>query len=344
MLKKIASTKLAWMTAAFVLSFGCEEGAEQTFATSVRPQLDQLVLGGELGLDGSFNNKIRRGKVPRREARRLLLGAHEILKGSDFFRDRTATFVPLTAGFSKKKCDVKNKRCPGRVELVESIRQAGIDVVSLASPAIQQMGKKVLKETRKRLGQIFVCGAHESSVCRLKLGETRVAVIGISAPSDQSAEKISQHAKELVDKTRKDADVVLLSVGLDARQERDKRRRLAAAISDHARPEILLGHFDGAFDGVEVREQRLILHNPGTLLTRKEPDEMMGLAFLFRAHFSPDGLAWIEGLPVSLYRGRTRQSFLDEARIAVSRVRELSEPPGGTIKEEHGRMIIDISK
>jgi hypothetical protein len=324
---------------------GCAGESSFDFNSRVRPGLDQLVLGGELILDHKFNGIIRRRNSARRDARRPLNGLHEVLKGSDFFRDRTATYVPMGSVFSSKRCAEDADQCPGRVEFVHALTQSGIDAVSLAGPTARQAGESALEETLKHLSRARICAARgdgQAHTCEFKLGETRVSLGALSAASGSEADSAVSRASELVSGARSKADLVVLSVALDPGEKRAKRQRLLVQISDQAKPDVVLGHFDGPFDGVETRENRLIIHNPGTMLTKERPNSDMSEAFLFRIHFTPKGLAWAEGIPIHLLAGRSRQSFLDNSQSTVKRLLDLSAQLSGSVHGEFGRAIIDI--
>jgi hypothetical protein len=317
-------------------------GREQTsFDTPARPRLGQLTVCGETGLDGRFDALIRKGKEPRQEVRRPLVGLYDLLKKPDLFRDRSALFVPLAAGLSREPCaEGDRESCPGRAEWADGLRQAGVDAVSLAAPILEGGGAR--ERTAGILADSGICAAWDDesrTPCVLGLGERKAAVVALG-----SGAGAAERAKRLVARAREGADIVLVALAFEAGERPEARLAAAREVSDAAKPEILVAHHPGPFGGVELREGRILLHNPGALLSHEEPESDGELAFCHRLHFGPGGIAWLEAIPVFVGEGQSRQAFLEEARLAVDALEAESRKLGTEIRDEFGRGILDLGR
>jgi len=323
--------------AAAALALGCADGAGADFADPVRPQLDQVVLTGELALDRGFDGLVGKGGA-RRELRRPLTGLYEILKGSDLFPERTATFAPLGAGLSAAPCAGADAGCHGRPELAEALRQAGIDAVSLAAPRISASGDRVRGDTGQALERLRICTTDAgSSPCARRLGEARVALAAVRAGGTDAT---VAEAKRAVAAARREADVVVLAVAFAASASPDGRAEIMRRVSDEAQPEIALGHGADGFAGVELRGGRLVLHDPGPLLGATTGGPEQRFSFLFRCHFTATGLAWAEAIPARHLERRTRWAYSGEAQEALAALVERSRRLGYELRTAHGRGII----
>ena len=329
------------------LALGCADSSDVEFETPIRPQLDQIVLAGELGLDSQFDKIIRPKKIPRREVRRPLEGLYEVVKGSDLFSRRTVTFMPLGNGFSSRECRRgENGPCPGRPQLSDAINQAGIDVVSLAG--IAPGDDSELEETRRLVeaDRICVVGGKKGDLCLEKLGDVTVAFAGLSCDEADSRESLSSRAREIAVAARqKQASHLVLSVAMDSKIPREARREILDDLSDASEASVVMGHHDGPAEGVDIRGGRFVVYNLGPLVSYEEPDSSVSLGNLFRVHFKPKAISWIEAIPIKLKKRRSRLAFLDESREALSQLRGLLGPGAASrYKEEFGRGIFDLEE
>jgi hypothetical protein len=314
-----------------------------SFDAPPRPRAGQLTICGETGLDGRFDALIRKGKEPRQEVRRPLVGLYDLLKKPDLFRDRSALFVPLAAGLSREPCTGRDREaCPGRAEWADGLRQAGVDAVSLAAPVFDGRAGISREGTAGILAESGICAAWGDDArgpCVLAIGARKVAVVALG-----SGAGAAERAKRLVVRAREAADVVLVALAFGATERPEARLALARAVADAAKPEILVAHHPGPFGGVELREGRILLHNPGALLGFEEPDADGELAFCHRLHFGPEGVAWLEAIPVFVDEGRSRQAYLQEAGRAVGALVTRSRELGTELRDEFGRGILDLAR
>ena len=314
-----------------------------SFDAPARPRLGQITVCGETGLDGRFDAVIRKGKEARQEVRRPLVGLYDLLKKPDLFRDRSALFVPLVAGLSREPCAGRDPEdCPGRAEWADGLRQAGVDAVSLAAPIFEDEDGGARDRTAGILADSGICAAWADEArppCVLALGPRKVAVVAVGAGA--GAEEL---AARLVARAREAADVVLLSVAFGAGEGQAARLARARAIDAAAKAEILVAHHPGSFGGIESREGRILLHNPGALLSFEEPGGDAELSFCHRIHLGPEGVAWLEAIPVFVDERRSRQAFLEEARRAVGSLVAASRELGTEVRDEFGRGILDLGR
>jgi hypothetical protein len=312
------------------------------FDTKVRPWDAQVIVGGELTLDGRYDEIVRPGRIARREVRGPLIGIYENLKGTDFYRDSTLTAVPLGAGFTRAACNEDDRsRCPGRRELADAIWQAGVDVVGLASDDIEARREGSLQVTRGLLSKAGVCttgGSGGERPCREEIGEARVAVVDLEGEDSGVVEA----AKQAVEAAGTKAGFVIAFVALSPEQSREERRGILRKIGEETSFDFLVGHHMGPFDGIELRDGSVLLHNPGPLLAREETSSPGGCSFVFKLHLHRGSAAWIEGVPIRLLEGRSRGAFNERSRQAVEGLISLSKELDTEVINEFGRAILEL--
>ncbi len=314
-----------------------------SFDAPPRPREGQFTICGETGLDGRFDEVIRKGRPARQEVRRPLIGLYDLLKKPDLFRDRSALFVPLAAGLTSEPCtDRDREECPGRAEWADGLHQAGVDAVSLAAPIFDGQRGDSRERTAGILSAVGICsvwGDDGRAPCILSIGERKVAVMALAA-----GDGAEDRAARLTAKAREIADVVLLSLAFGAKDGQESRRELTGRIDAAAKADVLVAHHPGPFGGVELREGRIVVHNPGALLSFEEPDSGAELAFCHRLHFGAEGIAWLEAIPVVIGERRSRQAFLEEAGRAVGALVTRSRDLGTDLRDEFGRGILDLGR
>ncbi|MFO8073178.1 MAG: hypothetical protein R6V85_15005 [Polyangia bacterium] len=320
---------------------GCGERKVE-MDTPLRAWDAQVIVGGELALDGRYDDIVRPKRIARREVRGPLIGIYEVLKGTDFYRDSTLTAVPLGAGFTRDACKKDDRsRCPGRHELADAIRQAGVEVVGLASGDIEARRKGSLEVTRDLLSEAGICttgGSGGERPCRRGGGEVRVEVIDLEG----EASEVVEAAKQAVGAAGTKAGIVVAFVALSREKSREERRGILRKICDEASFDVLVGHHMGPFDGIELRDGSVLLHNPGPLLAYDGISSAGGCSFVYKLHLHRGSPAWIEGVPIRVLEGRSRGAFNERSHQAVGELVSLSGELGTEVINEFGRAIVEL--
>ena len=70
----------------------------------------------------------------------------------------------------------------------------------------------------------------------------------------------------------------------------------------------------------------------------------MAEAFVYRIHFSKQKVVWLEGIPIRLLAGYSRQAYVKRAKRATEKLVHLSTDFGTPVKQEFGRAILDMPK
>jgi hypothetical protein len=330
------------MVAATLAGGGCERELTE-FEAPARPRLGQLTVCGEAALDGRFDALIRADRPARQQVRLPFTDLYEVTKKPDLFRDRAAAVVPLAAGLGREPCAGGDRSgCPGRAEWADGLRQAGIDAVSLAAPALDGAAGGSRGTTAGILADSGICatgGEEGQAPCAVALGERKVALVALRAGEDAEG-----RATRLVAEARGIAETVVLLLAFGGQDRPRDRIDLARKVDAAAKADLLVAHHPGPFGGVELREGRIVVHNPGALLGFEEPGSDEELAFCHRLHFGPEGPAWLEAIPLVAGAGRSRQATLKEARRAVGTLVVRSRELGTEVSDEFGRGILEVAR
>lgn len=331
----------AALAAALALLAGCEEGPKIDFDAKVRPDLNLLVLTGPAAIDSSYDRLIKRPTEIPVQVRAPLIGLHELTKGSDFQRDAAVTATPLRSLLSAAPCAGKG-RCPGRPELAEMLRQAGIDVAPISALTAGAGAAAALAETEAALAARGVVAVPEGGATVRDVGGAKVGFATASVPKAGAGGAAGELAGKALHGLPEKPDVTVVSVELGAGLSPGERRAALDAVGDAAKPDVLLGYFHGPFEGVEVKDGRVVFHNLGPVLTGKASGDRES-SFVFRLHFDAKGVAWGEGHPIHLANGKSRVDFIEDGGRAVARMLELSKGARG-VTAEFGRVIVETGR
>ena len=344
-----------------LIAAGCSRGTPLPTAPS-RPLLCQLTYGGELVLDSSMSEILRktdkRGRSRNRDSRKAtrtpIWGLYELLKGPDLIRHKTAAVVSLGAPLGKG-ADA------GLSGLAETFNQADIEVVNLATARLAAASPDQVRSTRKALaprgaallGLGNSTGALEPVFQDLR--DARVALLGVMQTADTTSNGIARsnpsdgdalvaRVKQAAAGARQGADLVVLTLGWDTQRPLAERQALARKLVDEAGIDVLLGHHSGPFEGLEVRgERKLIVYNPGRMLTKAPGSGWNRRSLVLRLHLDKQGVRWVEAQPIRLLDGKSRIGMgTEETYGAIDKLIELSQQLGTKMLNEYGRGILDL--
>lgn len=257
---------------------------------------------------------------------------------------------PLLDGGVSEKCQgSRSGRCwafrmPERYGAL--LREAGLDVVSLANNHINDFGEEGRQRTRAVLDAngIRYSGA-EGEVARLEVRGARVAVVAFSTSGGTNDLRDLEAAARLVAAARREADLVVVSMhggaeGADRQhvplgreeflgEDRGDLRAFARAVVD-AGAAAVIGHGPHVVRGMEVYRGRLVAYSLGNFATyggmRLEGPN--GLTLVLEVRLAADG-TFLGGRVHPARQERPGGPRLDPTGAVIPVLRRLSEEDFG---------------
>lgn len=306
-----------------------------------------LAAGGDVMLGTTFPDETG-GLLPPDDGRWLLAEIAPILSAADLaFANLEG---PLLDGGVSEKCNAsRTGRCwafrmPERYGAL--LREAGLDVVSLANNHINDFGEEGRLRTREVLDRngIRYSGA-VGEVALLELRGARVAVVAFSTSGGTNDLRDLEDAAWLVERARREADLVVVSMhggaeGADRQhvpagpeeflgEDRGDLRAFARAVVD-AGAAVVIGHGPHVVRGMEVYRGRLVAYSLGNFATYggmnlKGPN---GLTLVLEARLATDG-TFLGGRVHPLRQERPGGPRRDPAGEVIPLLRRLSEEDFG---------------
>lgn len=247
-------------------------------------------------------------------------------EGADLLRDVTPLLSRADIAFGNLEgplCDGgKSAKKPGRnthafrtpTRFARHLRTAGFDVLSVANNHASDFGEFGRKSTRRVLSQqgIRHAGSDAADVARLKVKNTRIAVVAFATNSVSLNLNNIPAAREAVAEAARSADLVIVSFHGGAegtayqrvprgpetylRERRGDLRRFTHAVVD-AGADLVLGHGPHVVRGMEVYRGRLIAYSLGNFATYGKfgLTGPLGLSLILEAHLSLPGGRFLKG-------------------------------------------------
>jgi poly-gamma-glutamate synthesis protein (capsule biosynthesis protein) len=255
-------------------------------------------------------------------------------------------------------------RCPPE-DGVPALEAGGFDGVALANNHVLDFGPEGLVETLEALEGSGIAavgaGRDESGAWQpatLEAGSLRVAVMGLTdngvgwaaGPSSPGTAYVPVDPErdaydELRGRVRRVAPTCdLLVVGAhwgpnDRRHPPDEFRTFARGVLE-AGADVFWGHSAHIFQGVERREEGVILYDTGDFVDdyRVDPETRNDLSFLFEVEASRDGVGEVVLTPTAIdpKARQVNRADGDEARWAVDKMTELCQGFGTAVEELDG--------
>lgn len=257
-------------------------------------------------------------------------------------------------------------------EAVDVLLAGDVDAVSVANNHVLDMGPEALLESLDRLqaAGIEAVGAGRTvdeawQPARVAAGSLDVGLLAFTdnepgwdvqrrtpglayAQVDPEGAGLADLEREVEDLSR-EADLVVVSAhwGPNMRRRPPEDFQAFARQLVDAGADVFWGHSAHLFQAIEPREGGVILYDTGDLVDdyRIDPDEHNEVSFLFEIVASPQGVHRVELTPTQI---RPREGRVDAAdpsarSFAVSRMRELCEELGTELRDEQGRLVVDVA-
>ena len=306
-----------------------------------------LAAAGDVMLGTTFPDE-GGGLLPPDDGRALLAEVKPILSSADVaFANLEGPLAD--AGTSEKCARSKPGRCwafrvPTRY--AERLRDAGIDVVSLANNHAGDFGEPGRASTRAALDAVGIryAGA-PGEVARLEVRGTRIALVAFSTSAGTNDLRDVEGAARIVAEAKAAADIVVVSVhggaeGADRQhvpsgheeflgEDRGDLRAFARAVVD-AGADLVIGHGPHVVRGMEVLRGRLVAYSLGNFATYggMNLSGPNGLSLVLEARLAPDG-TFLGGRIHAARQERPGGPRLDRSGAVVAVVRRLSEEDFG---------------
>jgi poly-gamma-glutamate synthesis protein (capsule biosynthesis protein) len=242
---------------------------------------------------------------------------------------------------------------------IDSLRQAGIDCVSIANNHVMDYGYEALAEMLARLdvAGIHHAGADQNirqarSPALLRSPDMTIAVIAATDDEPQwlatdtrpgtnwlpplSTERALQPIREDIQGCRAaGADLVIFSMHAGpSMRERPSVRicEFAHAVID-AGADVYFGHSAHVFQGIEIYHERPILHDAGDFVDDYaiDPHLRNDQGLLFRLQVAPSGVERIELIPLTIGHCQVNVAEGAERRTIGERIQKLSAEFGTEI-------------
>lgn len=262
---------------------------------------------------------------------------------------------------SRGKPSFKDERNPyyyrARPEMINILVEGGVDVVTGANNHTGDYGEEAILEEMellKNAGIEFVGIGKNIEEAKspkfFKVGDTTIAIIGLDTTqytsqatstkpgtfwlSETEPDIIVNEIKEIVEKTKKVADLVFLTVhwgGNFTEKPTPSRRELAKRLIREGKVDGILGHSAHQFHGIEIIDGKPVIYDAGNLLFDYRGEDWVHKSLLFRLHFDKRGVRWIELVPIKLLSSKTVKAPLSIGEEILERIQKLSEEFGTKI-------------
>ena len=275
-------------------------------------------------------------------------------------------FGNLESPISSLGSAAKGKEVTFRAALkaISGMRDAGIDVVSLANNHVMDYGSAALMETMDVLahnGVVYVGAGANSAAARrpanLTIKGVKVSLLAytyrfhmvVEAQEQQpgAAIAIGEQIKADVQKAKEWADVVIVSFhwGWEYSDHPDKETRKLAHLTVEAGADLVIGHHPHVIQGVEMYKGSLICYSLGNFIF-DQSGQRVTRGLILRCDIGKSGVQKAEFLPVvidaaefrpELASGKTAKSILSELKRLSKQLKtnlELKENTAIVLKKE----------
>jgi poly-gamma-glutamate capsule biosynthesis protein CapA/YwtB (metallophosphatase superfamily) len=251
---------------------------------------------------------------------------------------------------------------------VEALRQARVDLVSLANNHVGDFGSAGLLETLETLDAAGIrhAGAGRNleearSHALVRLDHLRVAVVAAADhPPEWAATPTSpglfhvaiagDEAFALVEESlaaaRLAADLVVFSIhwGPNMRERPTEAFRRYARRVIEAGADLFWGHSAHIVQGIELIDGRPVLYDTGDLVDDYAVDESLrnDLSALFLVRFDATGVRRIDLLPVRITDGQARRAMGADRDRFEERMRALCEELGTAVTSRAGTDLLKV--
>ncbi len=231
---------------------------------------------------------------------------------------------------------------------VKSLKEAHIDVVSLANNHIKDFGNEGLLETLKTLqaAGIKSVGAGKNlkqarAPLIIKKNGIKIGIIGATdnEPTWQATKTNAgtnyfnvRNLDQLLDdikKLKKQVDIVIVSLhwGPNMRERPTKDYINAAHKMVNAGADIIQGHSSHNFQGIETYKDKLILYDTGDLVDdyRVDPVLRNDWSFIYFVTVSKDGVKNVTLVPIKIDNMQANRAIEPEKSMILKRIQSLSK-------------------
>lgn len=255
-------------------------------------------------------------------------------------------------------------------QAIKSLKEAGIDYVSLANNHVLDYGYEALGETFELLSKAGIRWAGAGRNLREAKTPAILNADGLSvavfAATDNSPEYTASQthsgtwyfevppppsfdtelAKQIRELRRKGIDLVIFSIHWGPNMVESpplEFQNFAHRLVD-SDVDIVHGHSAHVFQGIEIYHKKIIFYDTGDFVDDYWVSQAIDEQFLYRVCTQGKALKEIELIPVKISHFQVNIADRQTSLRAIHRMQERSEPFGTVIIENQGRWVIEIRK
>lgn len=257
---------------------------------------------------------------------------------------------PMLEGGTTTKCGPKSTRCfafrvPTRYG--KHLKDAGIDVMSLANNHANDFGSQGMASSKKVLDELGIAHAGEiGDIAYMTVKGRKIAIIGFATNAVSYNVNDIEIARRVVADTTKKADLVIVSfhggaegtanqhvpdqVELFLGETRGHLRKFARTVID-AGADLVIGHGPHVCRGMEVYKDRFIAYSLGNFATYGKFNlaEELGKTMILEVHIDPKDGAFRGGKIHPFKQIKPGGPLADPSKAIIPIVKQLSESDFG---------------
>lgn len=257
---------------------------------------------------------------------------------------------PMLEGGTTTKCGPKSTRCfafrvPTRYG--KHLKDAGIDVMSLANNHANDFGSQGMASSKKVLDELGIAHAGEiGDIAYMTVKGRKIAIIGFATNAVSYNVNDIEIARRVVADTTKKADLVIVSfhggaegtanlhvpdqVEIFLGETRGHLRKFARTVID-AGADLVIGHGPHVCRGMEVYKDRFIAYSLGNFATYGKFNlaEELGKTMILEVHIDPKDGAFRGGKIHPFKQIKPGGPLADSSKAIIPIVKQLSESDFG---------------
>lgn len=257
---------------------------------------------------------------------------------------------PMLEGGTTTKCGPKSTRCfafrvPTRYG--KHLKDAGIDVMSLANNHANDFGSQGMTSSKKVLDELGIAHAGEiGDIAYMTVKGRKIAIIGFATNAVSYNVNDIEIARRVVTEATKKADLVIVSfhggaegtanqhvpdqVEIFLGETRGNLRKFARTVVD-AGADLVIGHGPHVCRGMEVYKDRFIAYSLGNFATYGKFNlaEELGKTMILEVHIDPKDGAFRGGKIHPFKQIKPGGPLADSSKAIIPIVKQLSESDFG---------------
>ncbi|HND18107.1 MAG TPA: CapA family protein, partial [Acidobacteriota bacterium] len=257
---------------------------------------------------------------------------------------------PMLEGGTTTKCGPKSTRCfafrvPTRYG--KHLKDAGIDVMSLANNHANDFGSQGMASSKKVLDELGIAHAGEiGDIAYMTVKGRKIAIIGFATNAVSYNVNDIEIARRVVADTTKKADLVIVSfhggaegtanlhvpdqVEIFLGETRGHLRKFARTVID-AGADLVIGHGPHVCRGMEVYKDRFIAYSLGNFATYGKFNlaEELGKTMILEVHIDPKDGAFRGGKIHPFKQIKPGGPLADSSKAIIPLMKQLSESDFG---------------